>query len=72
MEGKKLINANFLTDLDDAKIPNNDIVEVSEVSQNKEKETRDKRNINNQTNITKKKGTIGYDCYTFSHNSLLT
>ena len=39
MEGKKLINANFLTDLDDAKIPNNDIVEVSEVSQNKEKET---------------------------------
>ena len=39
VEGKKLINANFLTDLDDAKIPNNDIVEVSEVSQNKEKET---------------------------------
>ena len=34
VEGKKLINANFLTDLDDAKIPNNDIVEVSEVSQN--------------------------------------
>lgn len=39
VEGKKLINANFLTDLDDTKIPNNDIVEVSEVSQNKEKET---------------------------------
>ena len=39
VEGKKLINANFLTDLDDAKITNNDIVEVSEVSQNKEKET---------------------------------
>lgn len=39
VEGKKLINANFLTGLDDAKIPNNDIVEVSEVSQNKEKET---------------------------------
>lgn len=39
VEGKKLINANFLTDLDDAKISNNDIVEVSEVSQNKEKET---------------------------------
>ena len=39
VEGKKLINANFLTDLDDAKIPNKDIVEVSEVSQNKEKET---------------------------------
>ena len=39
VEGKKLINANFLTDLDDAKIQNNDIVEVSEVSQNKEKET---------------------------------
>ena len=51
VEGKKLINANFLTDLDDANLPSNDLVEVSEVtsenekekelevSQNKEKET---------------------------------
>lgn len=39
VEGKKLINANFLTDLEDANVPSNDMVEVSEVSSTKEKET---------------------------------
>ncbi len=38
VEGKKLINANFLTDLDDANVPSNDFVEVSEVTSEKEKE----------------------------------
>lgn len=38
VEGKKLINANFLTDLDDANVPSNDLVEVSEVTSEKEKE----------------------------------
>ena len=38
VEGKKLINANFLTDLDDANLPSNDLVEVSEVTSENEKE----------------------------------
>lgn len=38
VEGKKLINANFLTDLDDANVPSNDLVEVSEVTSENEKE----------------------------------
>ena len=38
VEGKKLINANFLTDLDDANVPSNDLVEVSEVASENEKE----------------------------------
>ena len=38
VEGKKLINANFLTDLDDANVPSNDFVEVSEVTSENEKE----------------------------------
>lgn len=38
VEGKKLINANFLTDLDDANVPSNDLVEVSEVTFENEKE----------------------------------
>ena len=38
VEGKKLINANFLTDLEDANVPSNDFVEVSEVTSEKEKE----------------------------------
>ena len=38
VEGKKLINANFLTDLDDANLPSNDLVEVSEVTSDNEKE----------------------------------
>ena len=38
VEGKKLINANFLTDLEDANVPSNDLVEVSEVTSEKEKE----------------------------------
>lgn len=38
VEGKKLINANFLTDLDDANVPSNDLVEVSEVTSENGKE----------------------------------
>ena len=38
VEGKKLINANFLTDLDDANVPSNNLVEVSEVTSENEKE----------------------------------
>lgn len=38
VEGKKLINANFLTDLDDANLPSNDLVEVSEVTSENGKE----------------------------------
>ena len=38
VEGKKLINANFLTDLDDANLPSNGLVEVSEVTSENEKE----------------------------------
>lgn len=38
VEGNKLINANFLTDLDDANLPSNDLVEVSEVTSENEKE----------------------------------
>lgn len=38
VEGKKLINANFLTDLDDANVPSNDLVEVSEVTSENDKE----------------------------------